>query len=472
MSNPDEEEPRPPRRPGPRSNPRLPAPGARPDSSDDLGASTFRPNPNKSPAARPQRPASPPPSPAPSSSSRKPGGSPTPFDPDDDLVGPRTASGPPKGKGKAKGDREAAPVLGGPNWFERLFFGRISSGHLAQFCRQFGAYLDAGVDILKSVDSLRKQFARTALGPVLERVGMGIRRGDSLTDAMRREPQAFDHQFLAMMTVAEARGGVPETLKRLAETYEARQRMIRQARSAMIYPIAVMVIALGVGMLLTVFILPVLVSILQDVIATRGVVDLPLPTRILMYVNAFMIRMGWFVVPATVVGTIFGLGWLYRRPRGKAFLDEILFRIPVLGKLFRMIDLSRLARTLAALLESGVDIGSSLDLSAAVVNLTPLRRAVLNSRQAVIEGSELTEALETSRRFPADFLAIVGSGEETGKLPESLDRLADDYEERVEFMVKNLGSLIQPVIFLFLGGIVLFIAIAFFSVYLMLMAGL
>ena len=468
MANRDAEEPRPPRRAGPRSNPRLPASGARPGDPDELGPSTFRPNPNKAPAPRPPANRGPDPSPPSSPSSLK--RAKPPANSDEDLATPASPS-PSRKKSKASGDREPSPASGGAGWIERILFGRVSTTHLAQFCRQFGAYLDAGVDLLRSLESLRKQFSRTALGPILERVGMAVRRGDSLTDAMKREPGAFDGQFLAMMTVAEARGGVPETLKSLASSYEAKQRLIRQARSAMIYPIAVLSIAFGVGMLLTVFILPGLIEILEDVIATRGGIDLPLPTRILMGINRFMVRMGWLVVPLVVFGSLFGLIWMYRRPKGKAFLDEIAIRLPVLGKLLRMIDVTRFARTLSALLEAGVEIGGSLDLTAGVLNLAPLRRAVTRARAAVMEGTELSDALGSSRLFPADLIAIMGSGEETGKVPESLERVADDYEERVEFMVKNLGSLVQPIIFIFLGGIVLFIAIAFFSVYAMLLSG-
>src|SRR4051812_16318938 len=140
-------------------------------------------------------------------------------------------------------DEPRAIPPGGPSFFERLFFGRVSSGHLSMFCAQFATYQDAGVDMLRSLVSLQRQFAGTALGPVIGRLEASVRGGDSLVTAMAREPQAFDSLCLAMMKVAEARGGEPETLRGLARHYEARQRMIRQARSAMIYPTIVLTIA-------------------------------------------------------------------------------------------------------------------------------------------------------------------------------------------------------------------------------------
>src|SRR4051812_33817903 len=132
---------------------------------------------------------------------------------------------------------ETVPARGGPAWWERIFFGRVGSGQLALYCRQFASYSDAGVDLLKALSSLERQFAKTALGPVTGRILQAVRRGDTLSEAMEREPQAFDSLFLSMMKVAEARGGVPETLRMLSRHYEARQSLIRQARSAMIYPI-------------------------------------------------------------------------------------------------------------------------------------------------------------------------------------------------------------------------------------------
>ena len=440
------EEPRPPKRPRPteagppKPKPRLPATAPHPafDDDDDTqpGTSTFRPNPGRA------------------------------TEPDEGLT---TAQKPKGGSSKKK---QPAPASGGPNLVERIVFGRVSTGHLATFSRQLGQYLDAGVPILRSLDSLQSQFAKTALGPVLERVAIGVRGGDSLTDAMGREPQAFDSQFLAMMTVAEARGGVPETLKRMSAGLEARQRLFRQARSAMIQPTLTLLVAFVVAMLLSVYILPGMVEFIKDMLVTKGPVTLPATTRILMAFSAFMASVGWFVVPLAVAGSIFALIWIYKRPRGKAFLDEIVMRTPVLGKLLRMIDTARFCRVLSTLLEAGVDILASLDLTASTMMLVPFRRAVTSAREAVTDGTELSEALAATRRFTPDVLAIVNSGEETGKLPETLERLGEDYEEQVEVMVKNLGNLIKPLIVVIAGSIVLFIVVAFISAYLMLLAGL
>ncbi|HEV3166345.1 MAG TPA: type II secretion system F family protein [Isosphaeraceae bacterium] len=361
--------------------------------------------------------------------------------------------------------REPRPAEGGPTWTERLIFGSVSTAHLANFCRQFGSYLDAGVDLMKALSSLEQQFARTALGPVISRLALSVRRGEALAEAMAREPAAFDTLFINMMRVAEARGGVPETLRRMAEHYEARLRLFRQARSAMIYPVIVIIVASGVIALLTIVVLPIFADSLKDMAGPRGTASLPMPSRVLLWLAAFTGRFGWWLLPLGVVVGFFALRRFYRTTAGKGALDELALYVPVLGKLMRKIDTTRFARTLGVLLDGGVDIGASLDLTADVVFLAPYRRALKGVREVVMEGTELSDALRATSRFDPDVIAIVNSGEETGKLPESLGRLADDYEEQVTYMVKNLGTLVQPLIMIFMGGVVLFIILAVFLPY-------
>ncbi|WZO99813.1 type II secretion system F family protein [Isosphaeraceae bacterium EP7] len=360
----------------------------------------------------------------------------------------------------------------GPSMFERLLFGSIGSGQLALFSRQFGTYMEAGVDLMKSLANLRKQFARTALGPVLDRMEAGVRRGDSLGDTMAREPQAFDPMYLGLMRVAEARGGIPETLRLLADHYEARKRMIRQARSALIYPAAVLMVASIVVMLMTYYILPMFAELLADLARGKGASSLPLPSRVLMAFSAFVRSYGWWLVPLLFFGGIFGSYRFYKTSAGKAMFDELAMYVPVLGALLRKIDTARFARTMSALQEGGLDIGASIDLSADVLTTAPYRKAIRGTKAIVMQGGLLSEALEASRRFPPDVISIVESGEETGKLPETLGKLADEYEEQVEYTVKNLGQLMQPIIVVLMGAMVLFIILAVFLPYISLLTSL
>ncbi|MFO0911074.1 MAG: type II secretion system F family protein [Isosphaeraceae bacterium] len=153
-------------------------------------------------------------------------------------------------------------------------------------------------------------------------------------------------------------------------------------------------------------------------------------------------------------------------------IDRFIICFSVFGPLLRKIDTSRFAWSLASLLDAGVDTGSSLELTSSVVRLEPFQEAVLSTKKMVLNGKELSEALQATGRFNHDVIAIVSSGEETGKLPESLEHLADDYEEQVEYTVKNLGQLVQPLILIGLGGLVLFIILAVFLPYLSLLTRL
>jgi type II secretory pathway component PulF len=356
------------------------------------------------------------------------------------------------------GDRFEAPEKG-PPWWERILFGTVSSGQLAQLCRQMGAYLNAGVDFTRALSSLERQFQGTALGPILGRLQLSIRRGSTLEEAMAKEPRAFGPMFLSMIRVAEARGGVPETLKMLAHHYESRQRLIRQARSAMIYPAIVIIACCAVGAFISIFLLPVFAKTLADI---AGKSPLPFASRALLTFSAFVQWIGWWLIPLAMIGTPFLLVYLYKTPRGKQVMDRIALWIPVMGKLCRMLDTTRFARTLSVLLDAGVDVGSSIDLTADVLRMSPIQDAVRNARPQVIAGKELSEVLDRTGQFPADMIAVMTSGEETGKLPESLAHLADDYDEQVSVMIANLGHLVQPLVILVLGGMVLFIILAVF----------
>ena len=358
----------------------------------------------------------------------------------------------------------------GPSWYERILFGRVSSGQLAMFCRQFAAYTDAGVDIGKALVNLQRQFARTSLGPVIGRLSQAVKRGDSFADAVAAEPHAFDALFVGMMRVAEARGGIPETLKNLGRHYESRQSLIRQARSAMIYPIAVVIVGSCVVTLMSLWIIPMFAGLLRDIAGPNA--SLPLPTQMMMAFSDFVQKAGWFLIPCVLFGTPLLLLWFYKTPPGKPLMDRIFLLIPVFGSLLRKLDTTRFARTLSALLHAGVDIGSSLELTADVVRLDPFRRAVLNTKTMVLNGSELSTALDDTGRFGPDVIAVVNSGEETGKLPETLNHLADDYEEQVAYMVRNMGQLVQPILMVLMGGLVLFIILAVFLPYISLITNL
>ena len=184
------------------------------------------------------------------------------------------------------------------------------------------------MDYTRTFSSLERQFTGSALGPAIGRIRLAIKTGSNLEEAMAREPQIFNTLFLSMIRVAEARGGVPETLRIMGNHYEARQRLIRQARSAMIYPVIVLTMAAGVIALLTIFLLPMFASLLRDIDKKT---QLPLPSRALLAFSSFVSWIGWWMIPLVMIGTPFLLYRFYRTSPGKALIDRLILRIPVFG---------------------------------------------------------------------------------------------------------------------------------------------
>jgi type II secretory pathway component PulF len=225
----------------------------------------------------------------------------------------------------------------------------------------------------------------------------------------------------------------------------------------MIYPTIVLSVAGLVATLLSIFVLPLFADLLKDF--SRNM-TLPLASRALMSFSDFVRFAGWWLMPLLLISSPFLLVKFYRTPPGKALMDRAVLMMPVLGLLCRKLDTSRFARTLSVLLDAGLDFASSIDLTANVVVMTPIRRAVRSAKEKVLAGRELSVTLDATRQFTPDVIAVIATGEETGKLPESLEHLADEYDEQIAVMVKNLGQLVQPLVTVMLGLIVLFIILA------------
>lgn len=349
--------------------------------------------------------------------------------------------------------------------FRRVFPVRVPMHRKAMFCRQFATYLDSGVSLNRTLESLHDQYRRTALGPILTRIMAAVRRGESLTVAFATEGTAFDNLFLSMLHLAEVRGGIPETLRLLSHQYEARQRLVRQARSALIYPAMVISIGVVVCGLFTIVVLPKLIAVLQDLVRVKKF-TFPLPARILIHFTDFVRETGWWAIPLAAFVAFVSVTLAYRTAIGKAAFDRIALLIPGIGSLLRKLDTTRFARGLAPLLDAGVDVTTSLELTADTLMLSPTRFVVIRATDSVRQGGALSDALGDARYFSTETIAFIRSGEDTGKLPEMLTLLGDDYEAQVEYIVKNIGNVIQPLIMIVMGGIVLFLVAAFFSAYL------
>lgn len=350
---------------------------------------------------------------------------------------------------------------GGPTLIERILYGKVGTKQLSLFYRQLSQYLLAGMDVPQSLKGLQKQFRAKALGPVIARMIDGVKTGRSLTEVFEREPQAFDRLAVNMIHAAESRGAVPEILVELAEIQEFRARTVRNIASASIYPILVLSAATICLLIIAVFVGPLFNSVLGDMIPPDKRGNLILPTRLLFKFNEVLMILGPLMPIFLLIGVIVGVWLGYKTKTGQTVLDEIYWYVPVFGKIQKYVDLSRMGRMLGALLESGVSTPEALALTAGVVRLKPFERALLRAEQATREGDEMGPVFAESGRFPYEVVGLIETGETTGKLPYTLQKIGTDFEERATMMIKNLSTLIQPMITIGLGLIVGFIAIAF-----------
>jgi len=336
--------------------------------------------------------------------------------------------------------------------------GRIDSNTLARFCRLWSQSLSGGVDLNRTLATLEQRFGQSGLGSALGVVRRSLQGGATLVEALE-DSGAFDSFFVSLMRVAEARGGYAETLRELADHYERRHRLIRTARGALIQPAIVLALAFLVTILVASLALPAFASLLTDLGDPNG---LPWVSRALIALSDFMTVFGWWLIPAGVIGLVLlGRLW-YATPPGKASLDALAARLPVFGGLARLIDKVRFARSLSVLLDGGLPPDQALELTAGTLNLTGSQRIVEDLRQAVLDGEEMSPVLRIRAEdwWGPELADVVENGEETGQLPEALARQAKVDEHDLEQRVKNLSTLVKPLITIALGLLVLFIVLA------------
>lgn len=426
---------------GPAEGTFRPAPRRTARQADSDDASTFRPAPSAKPKREP-------------SFSRQTA--------DDGISeSPRQL----KSKKKSRNDFDMSDEeyleTGGPTLVERILYGKVGTKQLALFYRQMSQYLLAGLDLPMALKGAQKQFRHKALGPVIARMIDGVMTGRSMAEVFQREPQAFDRLAVNMIRAADSRGAVPEILVELAEIQEFRARTVKNIASASIYPIMVLSIATLCLLIIAVFVGPLFNGVIGDLIPPNKRDSLILPTRMLFALNQALMVLGPLMPIFVIFGTVLGIWLGYKTEAGRTILDELYWYVPIFGKIQKFIDLSRMGRMLGALLEAGVATPKALALTAGVVRLKPFERALLKAEAATKDGDEIAPVFAASGRFPYEVIGLIETGETTGKLPYSLQRIGTDYEERATMMIKNLSTLIQPIVTIILGLVVGFIAIAF-----------
>ena len=332
----------------------------------------------------------------------------------------------------------------------------VKAKDLAVFTRQFSVMIGAGLPLVQCLDILGTQAEDKNFGEVILATRADVEGGASLADAMRKHPKTFDSLFTNMIAAGEAGGILDAILKRLATYIEKAVKLKGQVKSAMVYPISVIVIAtLVVGAILW-----KVIPTFAQLFAGLGA-DLPLPTRIVISLSNGLVRFMPFIVVG-IVAAGFGFRTYYQTVGGRMVVDRVVLKLPVLGSLMRKIAVARFCRTLSTLLASGVSILEALDITARTAGNAVVEEGILTTRKSIERGETIAAPLKQTGVFPPMVVQMIGVGEATGALDTMLSKIADFYEEEVDVAVAGLLTLLEPLMIALLGGIVGGIVIAMY----------
>ena len=334
--------------------------------------------------------------------------------------------------------------------------GSIALADLVVFTRQLATMIDAGLAMVQSLQALAEQTTNKAMRDVIRDVCNKVEGGDSFSEALRRHPKVFDRLYSSMVDAGEKGGMLAEILARLATFLENRARMNKKIKSAMMYPTVVTVVAISI----TIFLLIKVVPVFGEIFSGFGA-KLPAPTQFLIDTSDFVKK--WFILMFLGGGgIIYGLLNYIKTPGGKARWDDIRIKLPIFGQIAHKIVLARFARTLSSMVRSGVPILEVLNIVANTSGHSGMEKAIRAAAAEIERGEGLSTSLAKSPIFPTMIIRMMTAGEQTGKIDQMLERVADFLDEEIDTTLSGLTSLIEPLLIVFLGVVVGGIVIAMF----------
>jgi type IV pilus assembly protein PilC len=343
-------------------------------------------------------------------------------------------------------------------------FKSVNMRNLSVFSRQFATLVASGMPMLRSLHTLEDQTEDDMLKPAIAAVRNDIEAGSSLHAAMDRQPGVFDPLYRSMVRAGEGSGRLEDALDRVAFQLEKLDALRRQVKSAMAYPMAVMALALVVVIAVVAIIVPVFVGIFEEIAAdTPGAnTTLPLPTRITVAASNF-ITGKWFILIPVIALTIYAFVRWKKTERGRAQWDRLKLRIPFkIGDVIQKVALARWSRTFSGTIASGVPMLQAIKIAGDTAGNAIVEEAMDDVYENVKRGGSIAKPLEESPVFPPMVSHMVSVGEESGQLETMLGKIADFYEAEVDAKVKALTSLLEPVLIVFIGGVVGFIVISMY----------
>ncbi len=325
---------------------------------------------------------------------------------------------------------------------------RIKQKSIALFTRQFSVMLDAGLPLVQCLEILGEQQEHPKFADVIDKIRSDVESGASLAEAMRRHPTAFDDLYVNMVAAGEAGGILDVILQRLSIYLEKAVKLKNQVKSAMIYPVTVIVIAVVIVWIILLKVIPVFSSLF---LSLGG--EMPALTRTVVAASDFVIDYSIYIFIGLIL-LFLGIRAYHKTDKGRRVLDSALLRVPVMGDLLRKIAVARFCRTLSTLTSSGVPILDGLQITAKTAGNSIIEDAVMAVRKSVEQGKNLSGPLGETGVFPPMVVQMINVGEQTGALDQMLSKIADFFEDEVDTAVTGLVKLIEPIMIVILGTII------------------
>ena len=334
------------------------------------------------------------------------------------------------------------------------YFQRVTPQDLALMTRQLATLVGAGLPLVDCLGALIEQVDNARQKRILSQVREHVVEGGNLADAMRMHPQVFNDLYVNMVRAGEASGALDIVLIRLADYTERAAALRSKVRSAMTYPLVMGFLSLAILLFLLSYVVPKVTKIFEE---TQQ--ELPGITVVLLTISDFTAQYWWLIIVCGGIAFIAARAWV-GTPKGRLRFDDWTLKVPYFGKVLKKVALARFARTLSTLLDGGIPLLQSLDIVKHVVNNTVLKNAIESGRDSIREGQSVAEPLRKSGHFPPLLVHMIAVGERSGELEQMLSRAADAYDNEVEASVNALSSVMEPLLVVFMGGLVAFIVIA------------
>ncbi len=328
---------------------------------------------------------------------------------------------------------------------------KVKPKALVVFTRQFATMISAGVPMLRSLTTMREQTASPALRDALEKIIADVQGGAQLSDSLAKHPKVFSHVYVNMIRAGESGGILDKIMNRLANQVEKDSEIKGKFKSAMVYPAVVSFVAVGAVTFLMVSVVPKLASVLEN---AGG--KLPPQTKFILAVSNFM-STKWYIIIAVLALLIVSFRRFTATPKGKYAFHKLILKIPVFGNIIMKVNVARFARTFSSLLAAGVSVIDALDVTSNALTNVVIRDGLRESIDRIKNGDNIADSLEASKVLPEIIIQMTAVGEETGKLDEVLDKVAEFYEKEVDAVTSGLSSIIEPILIVGLGGVVGFI---------------